>query len=67
MKKELKEPCKTNIEKSICLGCVGLAEEDWKEPEKCLFTPKARDSIEQIFLNLGVDRRNEYCRTNQGR
>nr|DAK60697.1 MAG TPA: hypothetical protein [Caudoviricetes sp.] len=62
--KELKEPCKSLIEKNICLGCTGLGEEDWKEPKKCSGIPKAEDSIRQIFLNLGVER-NEHSRTNK--
>ena len=53
--KELKEPCKTLIEKGQCLGCVGLAEEDWHENKDCIYArvPKAKESIEQIKINLG--------------
>jgi hypothetical protein len=62
--RELKEPCKSSIEKNICLGCVGLGEKDWKEPTRCPYTPKAEDSIKKIFMNLGVERI-EYSRTNK--
>ena len=52
--RELKEPCKSAIENKKCLGCVGLAEKDWKEPQKCPYLPTAEDSIKQIKLNLGI-------------
>lgn len=43
--RELKEPCKSAIENKKCLGCVGLAETEWKEPKKCPYLPTAEDSI----------------------
>lgn len=55
--KELKEPCKSAIAKGRCLGCTGLTEEDWIEPKKCPNLPETQEVIEQIFINLGVDRR----------
>lgn len=50
---ELKEPCKSVIANNRCLGCVGLAEEDWIPPIKCPYLPSAEESIKQIKLNLG--------------
>lgn len=54
--RELKEPCKSAIEKGKCLGCTGLGESDWKEPEECPYLPKTIDYIKQIKLNLGVEK-----------
>lgn len=51
--KELKEPCKSAIANKRCLGCVGLAEKDWKEPQKCPYLPTAEDTIKTIKENLG--------------
>ena len=44
--KELQEPCKSAIEKGLCLGCVGLAEENWHENKDCIYArvPKAKES-----------------------
>lgn len=33
--RELKEPCKSLLENNRCLGCTGLAELDWEEPQRC--------------------------------
>lgn len=54
--KELKEPCKSSIANNKCLGCAGLAEEDWKEPDRCPYAPTVEKSIEQIKLNLGMEK-----------
>lgn len=51
--KELKEPCKSAIANKRCLGCVGLAEKDWKEPQKCPYLPTAEDTTKTIKENLG--------------
>lgn len=51
--KELKGICKEAIEKEWCLGCVGLVENDWKEPEQCLYISKKEHnqlSIEQLRI-----------------
>ena len=52
--KELKEPCKSAIANKKCLGCAGLAEQDWKEPVKCPYITTAQDYISQIHRNLGI-------------
>ena len=55
--KELKEPCKNAIANKRCMGCVGLAELDWKEPEKCPYLPTAQESINKIWSNLRGDKK----------
>ncbi len=55
--KELKEPCKSAIANKRCMGCVGLAELDWQEPEKCPYLLTAQESINKIWNNLGVQER----------
>ena len=55
--KELKEPCKNAIANKRCMGCVGLAELDWKEPEKCPYLPTVQESINKIWNNLGIQER----------
>lgn len=44
--RELKEPCKSAIEKGLCLGCTGLVEIGWIEPKYCPYI----DKEEQISL-----------------
>lgn len=44
--RELKEPCKSSLKEGKCLGCTGLAEEDWVEPKQCPYI----DKEEQISL-----------------
>jgi len=51
--KELKEICKSAIANNRCMGCVGLAEEDWIEPKECPYLLTVQDYIEQIKINLG--------------
>jgi len=51
--RELKEPCKSAIANNRCRGCVGLAEIDWQEPQKCPYLITTHENIEQIKLNLG--------------
>ena len=54
--RELKEPCKSAIKNNKCLGCTGLAEENWREPVNCQYarTPSVQESLNQIWINLGV-------------
>ena len=52
--RELKEPCKSAIEKGLCLGCTGLAERDWVEPKHCPYRTTVEDCIRQIHKNLGM-------------
>lgn len=54
---ELKGFCKYAIEQKRCLGCTGLAEDDWQEPESCIWADKkktAEESITKIKDNLGI-------------
>ena len=57
--KELKDPCKTLIEKGICLGCSKLESPDFQGDINCTHAkkPTAKESIEQIKLILGVNKR----------
>ena len=54
--KELKDPCKTLIEKELCLGCNKLELPDFQGDIKCTHAknPTAEESIKQIKLILGV-------------
>lgn len=54
---ELTENCKRAIEENRCLGCVGLAEEDWIPPKKCPYLPSAEESIAKMKENLGIQER----------
>ncbi len=38
---KLKGKCKKALEEGKCLGCVGLAEEDWQEPKECEYIKEA--------------------------
>lgn len=53
---QLTGKCVKAIKEGRCLGCVGLVEEDWKEPTSCPYLPSTQDTINSIFKNLGVDR-----------
>ena len=46
---ELKEPCKSALKYGYCLGCVGLAEKDFKEPKQC---PNLINEGEQLKWNI---------------
>lgn len=56
---ELTESCKRTIAENRCLGCVGLAENDWIPPKKCPYLPSAEDSIAKIKENLGIQEKLE--------
>lgn len=59
--RELKEPCKSAISSGRCRGCVGLAEPDWTEPQKCPYLTTVEEYIEQIHLNLrNGEKMNKY-------
>ena len=53
---ELKEPCKTLIEKGICLGCSALENPYFVGNKDCRYskTHTAQESIEQIKENLEI-------------
>ena len=55
--KELKDPCKTLIEKELCLGCNKLELSDFQGDINCKYAkkPTVQESIEQIKLFLGID------------
>ncbi len=55
MHKKLKGFCKVAIETGMCLGCVGLAEEDWIEPEQCLYVFKKVDLKEKKYNQLKLE------------
>lgn len=55
--KPLPEKCKKAITEQRCLGCVGLAEEDWIPPQQCLYLSTAEESIAKIKQNLGIQER----------
>ena len=57
--KALKEPCKSAIEKGLCLGCTGLGEADWIEPKECKYITTAEQSIAHIKKILGVQEKIE--------
>ena len=52
--RELKEPCKSATSSGRCKGCVGLAEPDWTEPQKCPYLTTVEECIEIIHKNLGI-------------
>lgn len=54
---ELKEPCKSAIEKNRCGGCQALEDPEFVGNPNCRFgkAPTAKESINKIFKNLGVD------------
>lgn len=55
MYKELKEPCKSAIEKQRCLGCNLLELEDFESNPDCKYIKfTLRDSINQINKVLGT-------------
>ena len=45
------------VKLNLCLGCVGLTEVDWQEPEKCPYADCTQDIINSIFRQLGVDKK----------
>ena len=56
---ELEEPCKSAIEREICTGCNLLELPYFRSKKDCKYSkiPTVQESIDQIFKNLGVDRK----------
>ena len=56
---ELIKECKKTIESGRCLGCTALEDINFRGNLNCEFNkiPSAQQSIEQIFKNLGVERK----------
>ena len=52
--KKLKGICKVAIETGMCLGCAGLAENDWIEPEQCPYMFKKVNSKRKEYNQLSI-------------
>ena len=50
--------CKKALQEQRCLGCVRLENPDFVGDENCVHSkiPKAKESIDRIYRNLGVKR-----------
>lgn len=57
--KNLIPSCEKSIKSGRCLGCTALENPDFIGNANCEFNkiPSAQQTIEQIFKNLGVDRK----------
>lgn len=59
MYKDLINECKNAISSGRCLGCTALENPNFIGNPNCEFCklPNAKQSINQIFKNLGVERK----------